>query len=320
MRRRQLLLIGSAAAVVPAASLAQQAGRNHRLGFVVARPRAAYGAIFEELERLGFAEARNLAVDDRGFSLTLDQLDAAAVEVARAQPDVIFSGGDAAARATGRATTTIPIVAIADDFLRNQLVSSLARPAGNITGISILAGELNGKRLELLIEMIPEVRHLAALVDPRTSSPEHLDALTRSARSRGIELSLHRADTRAQIVPAIEAARAAGAQGLNVLASAFLNANRALIIKQVAGAQLPAIYQFPEICREGGLAGYGTRLSAVFPQVARMIGKILKGAKPADLPVEQPTKFELVVNLKTAKALGLTVPQSLLARADDVIE
>jgi putative ABC transport system substrate-binding protein len=320
MRRRKLLLIGSAAAFAPAVGLAQQAGRNYRLGFVVQRSPTAYGAMFEELERLGFSETQNLAVDKRGFGLRLDQLEAAAAEVARAQPDAIFSGGDAAVRATGRTTTTIPVIAIADDFLRNELVSSLARPAGNITGVSILAGELNGKRLELLIEMLPEVRRVAALVDPKTSSSEHLDALTGSARSRGVELSLHHADERAQIVPAIDAARASGAQALNVLASAFLNANRALIIRHAAAIRLPAVYQFPEVCREGGLAGYGTPLSAVLAQAAGMIGKILKGAKPADLPVEQPTKFELAINLQSAKALGLTVPPSLLARADEIIE
>ena len=163
---------------------AQQAGRTYHLGFVARQQRAGYAVLLEELGRLGFLEGRNLSVDPRGFGLSVEQLEATAVEVAGTQPDAIFAGGDAAARAAQRATTSIPIVAIADDVIRNRLVSSLARPAGNLTGISILASELNGKRLELLAEILPGVRRMAALVDPSTAPAEQLAALVEAARAR----------------------------------------------------------------------------------------------------------------------------------------
>jgi putative tryptophan/tyrosine transport system substrate-binding protein len=320
MRRRDLLALAGVAALVPCTGSAQQAGRTYRLGFVAQQPHAGYAVLLEELGRLGFVEGRNVAVDPRGFGLSVEQLEAMALEVARAQPDAIFAGGDAAARAAQRATATIPIVTIADDVIRNRLASSLARPEGNLTGISILASELNGKRLELLTEIMPGISHMAALVDPGTTTSEQLRLLIATARSRGVELSIHKVETRDEIVPAIEAARASGAQALNVFASALLNANRKLIIEHSAQTRLPTIYQFPEHCADGGLVGYGTRLSSLYQQAAGMLGKVMAGTKPADLPIQQPTKFELCVNMKTAKALGLTISPAFLARADEVIE
>jgi len=317
---RRALLSAGAVILGSRSAKAQTPERTYRLGFVVQRPRHEFNALFNELSRLGFAEGRNLVVDARGFDLTHERLEPVAAEIAGAQPDAIFCGGEAAAVAGRRATTTVSIVAIADDFLRNRLVASLARPAGNLTGISILADELNGKRMELLIELLPGARRIAMLIDPRTVSPDHVQAITAIARSRGVALSAHVAETKQQIVSAIEAAHAEGAEALNVLASAFLNANRAVIIERTTLRRLPAIYQFPELCAEGAFAGYGARLSSNFVQAARMLAKIMAGAKPADLPVEQPTQIELCLNLKTAKALGLTVPQILLARADEVIE
>jgi putative ABC transport system substrate-binding protein len=213
VRRRDLLGAG-VVALWPCTGPAQQAGRTYRLGFVAQQPHTGYAVLLEELGRLGFVEGRNLSVDPRGFGLSVEQLEATAVEVTQAQPDAIFAGGDAAARAAQRATTSIPIVAIADDVIRNRLASSLARPAANLTGISILASELNSKRLELLIEMLPGVRRMAALVDPSTAPAEQLDALVEAARSRGVELSIHPAENRQEIVPAIDAARSSGAQAL----------------------------------------------------------------------------------------------------------
>src|SRR5207249_4359690 len=154
------------------------------------------------------------------------------------------------------------------------------------------------KRLELLAEILPGVRRMAALVDPSTAPAEQLDALVEAARSRGVELSIHPAETRQGIVPAIDAARASGAQGLNVFASALLNANRKLIIEQSALARLPAIYQFPEHCADGGLAGYGTRLSSLFRHAARMLAKVMAGTRPSDMPVEQPITMELCLNIQ----------------------
>jgi putative ABC transport system substrate-binding protein len=318
LSRRELLL---AAAVLPVSvSAAPQAGRVYRLGFVVSRPQSGYASFFAELARLGFVKGRNLSVDPRGFGLAIDQLDPAAELVVRAQPDAIFCGGDAAAAAGKRATTTIPIVAVADDFLRNRLVASLARPAGNLTGVSILAGELNAKRFELLTELLPGIGHVAALVDPHTASTEHLQAMIDAMRERRVKLSMHSAETPEEIISGIAEARAAGAQALNVLASAFLNAHRGLIIKRAAAVGIPAIYQFPEVCADGGLMGYGTRLSSVFAQAAGMLAKVMTGTKPSDMPVEQPTQIELCVSLGTAHALGVTVPAALLIRAEEIVE
>jgi putative ABC transport system substrate-binding protein len=312
--------MGAAIALRPPLALAQESGRKYRLGVVVQQPRAAYAVLFEELGRLGFAEGGNLTVDPRGFAATVERLEILAREVVAEKPDAIFAGGDAAARAVQQATNTIPIVTLADDVLGNQLAPSFSRPEHNLTGVSILAGELNAKRLELLIELLPGARHLAALVDPSTTAPDQLDPVVEVARSRGVEVSIHRAGTEQAIASAIDDARASGAQGLNVFASALLNVNRKLIIERSESAGLPAIYQFPEHCADGGLVGYGSRLSSVFRQTAGMLAKIMSGKKPAEVPVEQPMTVELCLNLKIAKALNVAVPQSLLARADEVIE
>jgi putative ABC transport system substrate-binding protein len=178
----------------------------------------------------------------------------------------------------------------------------------------------DGKRLELLMDLVPAAGHIAALADPSATAPAQLQALQDAARKRGIELSIHLAAKPEAIVPAIDAAKASGAQALNVLAASLLNANQQVIIDRTATLKLPAIYQWPETAEAGGLAAYGPRFIEMYRQRARQLVKILRGAKPGDIPVEQPDKFELAINLKTAKALGLTVPQSLLARADEVIE
>jgi putative ABC transport system substrate-binding protein len=201
------------------------------------------------------------------------------------------------------------------------LVASLARPGGNTTGISLLSTELDGKRQEILIEMVPGARRIAALADPKTAAPSHFQAVQDAARARGIELSIYRIAEPEEIFSAIGAAKEAGAAALSVLASPLLSGQRQLIIERAATVRLPVMYQWPEDPEVGGLAGYGPRRAQLFGDVwARQLVKLLQGAKPADLPVEQPTKFELVINLKTAQALGLTVPQSILDRADEVIE
>ena len=192
----------------------------------------------------------------------------------------------------------------------------------NTTGVSILATELDGKRQELLIELVPEARRMAALADPNATAPEQLRALQDAAQLRRIELSTHIASTAEEIIPALNAAQMAGRpEMLNVLASGLFNLNSQLIIDRTAVLRLPAIYQWPEIAEAGGLVAYGPRYVEIYRKpVAQQLAKIFLGVKPADLPVEQPTKFELIVNLKTAKALGLTILPSFLARADDVIE
>jgi putative ABC transport system substrate-binding protein len=220
-----------------------------------------------------------------------------------------------------QATTTIPIMAATDDMLGSGLVRSLAHPEGNTTGMSILATELDGKRQELLMELAPGARRMAALADSNTTAPRQRQALQDAARVRGVELSIHAVGRPDEIVPAIDAAHAMGAAALNVLATPLLFANRRIIFERTAALRLPAIYQWPEMAEEAGLLAYGPRIVEIYREIfARQLVKLLRGAKPADLPIEQPTKFELVVNLKSVKALGLTIPETFLSRADKVIE
>jgi len=320
---RRLVVAAGGALLLPRAARAQEPGRIYRLGALLPGPRdaAQYVALFDELRRFGFIEGQNLTVDPRGFGLRSEQFQKVAVELVKAQVDVILAGGDAAIRAAQQATATIPILGSTDDMVGSGLVGSMARPGGNTTGTSLLATELDGKRQEILIEMASGARRIAALADSNTKASRQLEALQDAARARGIELSIHRIAKPEEIIAAIDAAQTAGAAALNVLASPLLHAQRQLIIERAAALRLPAIYQWPETAEEGGLAAYGPRQIPFSRDVrTRLLVALLRGAKPADLPVEQPTTFELVINLKTAKALGLTVPQSLLMRADDVIE
>src|SRR5262245_52937644 len=323
MRRREFITLLGSMAAFPLTASSQEAGRIYRIGNLTGSPRGAphYIAFFDELRRAGFVEGQNLTGDARGFELRDEQFAEIALELVKAQVDAIVCGGDVAIRAAQRATATIPIVALTDDMLGQGFVRSLARPGGNITGISILATELDGKRQEILIEAVPRLRHMAALADADTTRPRHVQALQDAARARGVELSIHRVGKPEEIAPAIDAAKVLGAVALNVLASAFLFNNRQVIMRHVAALQMPAIYQWPEIAEEGGFAAYGPRIVQIFREMrAPLLVKILRGAKPADLPVEQPTKFALVINLKAAKALGLTIPPTLIARADEVVE
>ena len=277
-------------------------------------------ALLDGLRRLGFVEGRNLQIE--GAFLTSDEeAPQAATKLVAAKVEAIITGSYPRTHAAQKVTNTIPIVSVADDLVQSGLVSSLGHPGGNTTGVSILATELDGKRQGLLTELLPAARRIAALVDPTATAPERLEALKNDARTNGVELSTYIAATPEEIAPALDAAKAWGAEGLNVLASGLFNANQQRIIERVGAVPLPAIYQWPEMAEEGGLAAYGPRYESIYrEQVARQLAKIFLGTKAADLPVEQPSKFELVINLKTAKALGLTVPEALLARADEVIE
>lgn len=309
--------------VLPLTGRAQEPGRMYRLGALFASPRDAphHVALFDELRRAGFVLGQNLNVDTRGYGLGTDRLPDIAREVVNAKVDVILCGGDPAIRAAQQATATIPILALTEDMVGSGLVRSLANPGGNTTGVSILATQLDGKRQDLLIEVVAGLRRMAALVDSSTTAPPELKALQDAARARGVELSLHRVATPADIVPAIAAAKNSGAAALNVLATPLLFSNRRVIFERAAALRLPAMYQWPEMAEEGGLVAYGPRIVNIFRhQLTRQLVKLLRGAKPAELPVEQPTQFELVVNLRAAKALGLTIPQSLLLRADQVIQ
>lgn len=217
------------------------------------------------------------------------------------------------------ATSLIPIVGLASDMVATGLVRSFAHPGGNVTGVSVIAPELDGKRQEILMEAASGTSRIAALADFNVTTSRQLE-LQNAARARGVELIIVSARAPDEIGSAMSDAKAAGAAALNVLASPLFSFNRGLLIERAATLRLPAIYEWPEMAEEGGLMGYGTRLDMIYRQTARLLVKAFLGVKPADIPVEQPTSFELVINLKAAKAINFTVPPILLARADEVIE
>jgi putative tryptophan/tyrosine transport system substrate-binding protein len=277
--------------------------------------------LIDDLRRLGFVDGQNLTIHYRVFGQRPELISEYAAQLIKAEPDVLCVGGGGAIRVVQQATKSTPILGITDDMVGEGLVDSLARPNRNTTGVSILATELDGKRQEILIEAVPAIRRMAALADSNVTSVAQLEALREAARARNVELSIHRIAKPEEIAAAINMANASGATALNVLASPILYANRQLIMDRVAELRIPTIYQWPEVAEEGGFAAYGPRVGQIFRElVAPVIVKLLRGAKPADVPVVQPTKFELVINLKTAKTLGLVIPESLLVRADEVIE
>jgi len=325
MRRRDFItqVGGTAAAFWPVLARAQQPGRVYRLGSLnqSLRTEPWHTAFYEALRKEGFVEGQNLSVDQNGYGLRVDQIHEHAVELARAQVDVIICAGDPTIQIAREATKSIPIVGNALDMVGSGVVRSLAKPGGNVTGVNFLGTELDGKRLEILMQALPAARHMAVLADVKMISPQRLEMLQDLARAHGIELSTHRVAKSQEIKDAIESAKGVGAEALNVLASPLLNANRRVILPLVATLRLPAVYEWGEVADEGGLFAYGTRLKQIYrDMMARLVVKVLRGAKPEDLPIEQPTQFELVINLRTAKALGLTIPESLFARADEVIE
>jgi putative tryptophan/tyrosine transport system substrate-binding protein len=323
MRRRKFITLLGGAAAWPLTARAQEPGRIYRLGDLHLSPRNAphNAALFDALRQDGFIDGQNLAVDDHGFGLRVNELADHASAIVKAEVDLIVCAGEPAVRAAQQATKTIPILGLADDMVRSGFVASLAKPGGNTTGISILATELDGKRQEILLQVVPGIHRMAALADANGTLPQQLQALRETAHAHGVDLSIYRVAKADEIAGAIDAAKSSGAAALNVLAGTLLYNNRQIILPRVAALGLPAIYQFPTMAEEGGLMGYGTRLDWIYRNIfARQLVKLLRGAKPADIPVEQPTKFELAVNLKTAKALGLTIPETFLMRADEVIE
>jgi putative tryptophan/tyrosine transport system substrate-binding protein len=325
MRRRNFLtLIGSAAAVslfrVPVAK-AQEPGRVYKLGVItgVARQAPRNVAFFDELKGSGFVDGQNLKIVAGGFELRDDQFAEVATAFAKSAPDVIFCIGNRAIHAAQVSTRGIPIVGLASDMVAAGFVRSLARPGGDVTGVSFPFA-LDGKRQEILMEAVPAARRIAILTDPTFTPPAELSALQSFVRERGVEAAVFTASAPEQITPAMDKVKAWGAAALNVLSCPLFSFNRRIVIGRAASLGLPAIYEWPEMAEEGGLIGYGPRLPLIYRQLAGLVVKVLRGVKPEDIPVEGPDKFDLVVNLKTAKALGLTISESLLARADDVIE
>jgi putative tryptophan/tyrosine transport system substrate-binding protein len=323
MRRREFIAFVGASVVWPFAAMAQEAGRTYRCGIVAPFPckgAPVIIALSEEMRRRGFINGQNLTIDCHEFGPNIELSSEYAGELVKAKVDVIMPYGDVAIRAAQQATKTIPILAMTDDMVGSGLVNSLARPNGNTTGLTILAAELDSKRQEILIEAVPGIRGMAAISDTITTDAK-LHALQEAARARNIELSVHRIAKAEDVAAAIDMAKTSGATALNILASPFLWTVRQLIMDRAAALRLPAIWQWPENAEEGGFAGYGPRATQLARDItARQLIQLFHGTKPADIPVEQPTHFELVINLKTANAMGATVPATLVARADKVIE
>ena len=325
MKRREFIsLLGGAAMAMPLAAHAQQPGRIYRLGVILpsGRQTPPIEAFFDELRLNGFIEGRNLEVLPGGLEIRNEQMPAHAAAMVRAAPDVIISGGVFATRAVQQVNTSVPHVATSNDMVADGFVTSLARPGGNTTGFSLLAPELDGKRQDLLIEAVPGVRKLGLLADANTTPAAHVQKLQEAARGRGIEAAAYTVTGPDGIAPAMQNAKADGAMALNVLTSPMFGAypNRGIVTERATALRLPAIYEWPEMAEEGGFAAYGPRFSTFFRQYARIVVRVLRGTKPADIPVEQPTRFELVINLKTAKAIGHEIPAGLVLRADKLVE
>jgi putative ABC transport system substrate-binding protein len=273
----------------------------------------------QALRQLGLVEGKNVAIELRYARDGLQQLPEFAAELVRMKADVLLTLGDLTPRIAQQATKTIPIVAISDDIVGAGLVASLSHPDGNTTGLTIMSPELSAKRLEVLREIVPGISRVAALWDPTTGASQV--ALTeRAARSMNLNLEVLEVRRRDDVVAAFRAARDGRADAINVFSSPILSSLFREIIALSAEYRLPAIYQWKEHVEAGGLVSFGPNLAALYRQAATIVVKILKGAKPSELPVEQPTKFELVVNGRTAQALGFGIPPSVLVRADDVIE
>jgi ABC-type uncharacterized transport system substrate-binding protein len=326
MRRRDFLtLFGGAAAAWPLAARAQLPGKLPTIGFLGATTPSAMGqwtaAFMQRLRELGWIEGRTIAVDVRWAEGRSERLIEIATEFVRIKVDVIVTHSAAPVFAAMQATSVIPIVfAVANDPLGSGLVASLARPGGNVTGLSNQATDLAGKRLELLREVLPGLRRPAIManVDAPAAVLE-MGEVQAAARALGVEavtLEIRRAE---DIAPAFDALKGR-ADALFVCADPLVVVHRIRINTLAQDARLPTIFGFREFVEAGGLMSYGPNFADQFRRAADFVDKILRGAKPGDIPVEQPTKFELVINLKTAKALGLTVPLIMRMTADEVIE
>ena len=326
MKRREFItLLGGAAAAWPLAARAQQSAKLPTIGFLGADPPAAMGqwvaAFVRRLRELGWIENRTVAIEYRWAEGRSERYAEIAAEFVRLKVDVIVTHSSGPVLAANQATSVIPIVfAVSGDPLGTGLVASLARPGGNVTGLSVQFTDLAGKRLELLREVLPGLRRLAILANiGNPGSALEMGEVQATARTLGVErltLEIRRAE---DIAPAFETLKGR-AEALYVCSDPLVFTNRIRINTLALAARLPTMHGLREYVEAGGLMSYGANFPDLFRRVADYVDKILRGAKPADLPVEQPTKFDLVVNLITAQALGLTMPPSLLARADDVIE
>jgi putative tryptophan/tyrosine transport system substrate-binding protein len=327
MERRTFIgVIAGGLLAAPLAAEAQQAAKVPRIGFLgnstAALEANLVGPFREGLRELGYVEGRNILIEYRWAEGQYERFPALIAELIALKVDVIVTAGTPAALAVKKATTSIPLVmAAVGDPIGVGLVASLARPGGNVTGLSAIAPELEGKRLELLREVVPKLSSIAVLWNP--DNPFHAGSLkeTRAAAQvLGIKVQLLGVRVSEEFPAAFAAILRERPGALLVLADRLFLHNRARIVDFEAKHRLPGVYAYRELVEAGGLMSFGPSYPGMHRRAAYYVDKILKGAKPADLPVEQPTKFELMINLKTAKALGLTIPPSVLLRADEVIQ
>jgi ABC-type uncharacterized transport system substrate-binding protein len=325
MKRRDFItLLGSAAAAWPLAARAQQHAKLPTIGFLGSATPSSWGpwitSFLQRLRELGWTEGRNVAIEVRWGEGRSERFAEIAAEFARLKVDVIVTGGNPAI-AVKQATSVIPIVfAVATDPVGSGLVASLARPGGNVTGLSMESTDVVGKRLELLRQVVPDLRRLAVMGNAGYSATvREMDEAEKAGRILGLETVIVGIQRAEDIAPGIESLKS-GAQGLYVCTDSLVSSNVVRINTLALDARLPTMHGIPEYVEAGGLMSYGANFPDLFRRAADFVDKILRGMKPSDIPVEQPTRFDLVVNLITAKALGLTIPESFLLRADKVIE
>jgi len=329
MRRRTFL--GRSVAILaglqfPPGAFAEQPTKLPVIGWLSSAspvPTAPFMAAFHQgLGEIGYVEGQNVTIEFRGAEGRYDRLPGLATDLIGSKVDLIVTlGGGSSALAAKNATSTIPIVSVVGDPVAAGLASSLARPGGNLTGVSIMATKLVPKRLELISELVPQAGVTAVLVNPDNPGTEAMIRdLQEAARRKGLQLHILKASSESEIDAAFATLVHLRAGALLVGNDPFFFSRREALVAMASRHAVPAIYEWREFPELGGLISYGPSLTGVYRRLGIYVGKILKGAKPADLPVEQPTRFELVVNLKTAKALGLTIPPAILARADEVIE
>jgi ABC-type uncharacterized transport system substrate-binding protein len=324
---RRIFLTGLGATLtLPLPGEAQPVGKIPRVGIInLAADEPAYAAFRERLRELGWIEGRNVVLESRFVHGNADRYAAFAAELVRLNVDVIVTtGGELGAHAAQRATSTLPIVVgiLGPDPVAESLVTSIKSPGGNLTGFVLNSFETSGKRLEVLKDALPRLSRVGLLYDPGQASTTkgHLEAAGQAARALSLQLETAAIRGPASLDQAFTALAAQGAKAIAVVPSQMLHANRVRVVELAAKHRLPAIYPEPEYAKTGGLLSYGPVPVDNYRRVADYVDRILKGAKVADLPVEYPSKFRLVINLKTAKALGLTIPPALLQRADQVIE
>jgi putative tryptophan/tyrosine transport system substrate-binding protein len=318
MRRREFIAGVGAAAAWPVVSVAQQPGRTYRIASLSQSPIRRDHPFWDDLKRNGLVEGQNLLLDVTGMGVPLADLQTVADGLVKTGLDAFVTWGAAAAHAVQHATTSIPIVALTDDPVEDGLVTSMSQPGGNITGVGLMTSQLDAKRLEVLHELLPTAKRIGVLIDPTQKlGLRQIEAL---GRDLGLELIAKEVPNADRVGQAIDALTAAHVEAINILASAMFYGARKLIIDRMRALRLPTIYWFGILAREGGLISYGPTEEEGARLLVRQLIRVLNGAAPGQLPVLQPTRFELVINLKTAKSVGLTVPPALLLRADEVIE